>query len=215
MATMAFIQPRLINSNITGSTPLTRGGLNDFPGASLALLQSLAGASSYFKETASQSWTAGDLIYLDANGTLALATSTTAIAGQALGAASGVTARPVQFHVIRPDDVYVMNVYHGTAASAVTVLTQLANNSGAGWALTRVAGSSSRWCVDIENTTVEDGSTALARVMIIGFHPKGVNTSGVEVDTAIGDTYGLVRVKFVPFSIASDGTPQTKVLQLA
>lgn len=155
----------------------------------------------------------GDLIYLDSNGTLAVCgvTSTklnTAIAGQACEAATGVTGTAVKFRAIRPDDIYAMNVFHATAASAITAQTQM----GSVFGIIKPTASGSKWQVDIENTTTEDGTTALAKVMVVGF--PSINPADGVANT-IGDIYGLVLVRFLPFTIATDGAPFTRNLQLA
>ncbi len=193
MATMTRIQPYYAGSNIHES-PQFHGGPEE----------------THFKETASQSWGIGDLVYLDASlGTLSICTTTStklnsAIAGQATKAATGTTGAQAHFRVIRPDEIYYMNVYHSTIGSAISAQTQLGNVFG-------VILISSKWLVDIENTTSEDGTTALAKVQVVNFptySPDGVRT-------AIGDTYGFVCVKFLTFTIASDGSPFTRNLQLA
>lgn len=131
----------------------------------------------------------------------------TEIAGQALEAATGVTDTAVKFRVIRPDSVFMMNVYHGTAASAVTAITQL----GTAYGIIKPS-ATGKWHVDIENTTIEDGTTALGKVMVVGF--PDTNPADCVANT-IGDIYGLVYVKFLTFTIASDGSPFTRNLQLA
>lgn len=206
--TLQRIQPKLVNTTLPGVMPGVHGGA----------------MASYFKETASQSWVAGDLIYLDTNGTLAICTTSSnqlnsAIAGQALYSATGVTGTAVQFHPIRADEVYLMNVYHSTAASAVTAQTLLANNSGVGYAVIRASDGSASgncWMVDIENTAnLEDATHNLARVKIVGFELQtAIDSTGNQVVPALGDIYGLVKVQFLTFSIASDGTPFQRLLQL-
>lgn len=193
MATMTRIQPQYITSNIHAD-PIMHGGAEE----------------NYFKETASQAYGIGDLIYLDASlGTLSICTTSTnklnsAIAGQATKAATGTTGAAVHFRVIRPDEVYVMNVFHSTLSSSVSAQAQLGNAYG-------IILNSSKWAVDIENTTIEDGTTALGKVTVVGFptySPDGVRCT-------IGDTHGLVLVKFLTFTIATDGSPFTRNLQLA
>lgn len=194
-STLAFIQPRLLNSDIIGAQPNVRGGA----------------AKPHFKETAAQSWVAGDLIYQDAslhtlskctlNGTPLLSST---IAGIANKAATGVTGTAVQFHMITPWNKYLMNVYHGTPASAVIAQTHLGGNAVFG--ITNVSGSSNRWVVDLEHTTLEDATTALARVKICDIYTGiAIDSTGNQVQAAIGDTYGLAMVHFLPFSIQTNG----------
>jgi hypothetical protein len=199
------------HTNLSGAEPLVRG---DY---------AATGTESYLKETASQSWKVDDILYVDSNGTIAIATNSSgkadsAVAGLALAKASGVTGQQVQLDVIRPDNVYVASVWHSTAASAVTVQTQLGVVYGLRYDTAALpAGTAGKWVVDIENTTVEDATTALARVKVIGFYQgrAPTTTAGVDVTCAIGDVYGGVLVKFLDFSIASDGSPFTRILQLA
>jgi hypothetical protein len=192
MATMTRIQPSFWGSGIHAPSNFVGGP-----------------EANWFKETASQTYGIGDLLYLDSNGTVAICTNSSnklnsAIAGIATKAATGTTGTAVHMKVIQPTDIYCMNVYHGTAASAITAQTQLGVSYG-------IILNSSKWAVDIENTTIEDGTTALGKVTVVGFpvySPDGVRC-------AIGDTYGLVLVKFLPFTIATDGSPFTRNLQLA
>ncbi len=101
-----------------------------------------------------------------------------------------------------------MNVFHSTPASSVTAQTQLGVTYG-------IILNDSKWAVDIENTTIEDGSVALGKVTVVGFPTQGLNSAGKWVETTIGDTNGLVIVKFTPFTIGTDGDPRTRNLQLA
>lgn len=203
MATLRRAQPFWFGNTLNATCPLMVGG-PEYP---------------HFKETASQTWTKGDLIYLDSNGTLAVCTTsssimTSAVAGQALKAATGVTGTEVYFHAIRPDDLWVMNVMHDTPASAVTAQTQL----GVVYGLRQdtVSGNGTLiWSVDIQNTTVESTTVANARVQVVGFPLKNPFDAGNLDRPAIGDIYGLVIVKFIPISIATDGDPKVRVMQLA
>ena len=168
-----------------------------------AVLMGGIGFDNQYLEVASQSWTRAALIHADANGAMAICTATSAIGGVAVNKATGVTGTRVHFRPIKPADVYIMNVYHATAASAITALTQVGDAFG----MIVVNG---RFHIDIEDVTIEDGSEASARVKIIGFPDK----HNGEVCT-IGDIYGLAYVTFLPFSIASDGAPMIRVLQFA
>jgi hypothetical protein len=197
MATMALRQPRFFRSTLPGVEPAPRGGPE----------------TTHIKETASQTYEVGDLVHKDSNGTIAICTTSSdklnsAIAGSATKAATGTTGAQAFYRAIRPDDIWLMNVFHGTPASSVTALTQ---NGG----IYGIFFTSDTWVVDIENTTVEDASVALARVQVVGFPTGGwfPNSSGTYVQSAIGDTNGLVLVKFLEFSIGSDGDPRVRVLQ--
>lgn len=154
------------------------------------------------KETASQTYGIGALVYKDSNGTIAIVGDSsgrvnTHIAGQALKAATGVTGGNVYFRAIRATDLFIANVYHATAGSAVTAQTQDGTIRG----LILVSGNVH---VDIENS-VEGASDALARVQIVGF-PR---TSPVDgTDNTIGDRYGFVFCQFLRLSAASDLDPE-------
>lgn len=198
--TQVLAQPRWFRNDLGAEGPMLRGhGVSSTVGD---------GEEPYIKETASQTYDVGDLVYLDSNGTIAICTTTSsklnsAILGIAAKDATGTTGAPAFVHVIRESDVYVMNVLHSTVASSVTNQDQMGDVYG-------IILSSGKWRVDIENTTVEDGATALARVKIVGFP---VQTKHNNVVSTIGDTHGLVLVKFLPFSIATDGSPFTRILQ--
>jgi hypothetical protein len=170
-----------------------------------------AGPMPYLKETASQAYVAGDLVYLDSNGTVAICTKTSnklnsSILGIALRAASGTTGMPVYVRPIRPCDLYVMNVFHGTPASSVTAQTQL----GLVYGIFNTTTTSGKWCVDIQNTTTEDGSTALAKVQVVGF-PVGTLFGNLQT---IGDTNGFVIVRFLTETTRTDGSNKVRNLQL-
>src|SRR6476646_1420491 len=96
-----------------------------------------------FKEAASQSWLAGDLLQYTAGTVVILPTGTfnsitgiptsstpnTGVGAQVLGQAekdaSGITGTAVEFLPIREGDRFEMNVYHGTIGSAVTANTMI------------------------------------------------------------------------------------------
>jgi len=166
--TLALINPTLHDTNLSGAEPRLRG---DY---------AATGTESYLKETASQSWKTGDLLYLDTSlGTVSIATRSSnsvdsPVSILALVKASGVTGNPVQGFILRPDTILRMSVWHSTAASAITAQAQFG-------AIYRVrydtaalaAGTASKFVVDIENTTVEDATTALAKVQVVGFYESG------------------------------------------
>ena len=195
MATQTLINPIMSKSSLVSATTGLHGGTE----------------ATYFKEAASQSWVAGDLIYLTSGKlTICGTTSTklnTPIAGQALEAATGVTDTAVKLRVFRPDTVLAMNVYHSTAAAAITAITQL----GSVFGIIKPA-ATGKWHVDIENTTTEDASTALAKVMVIGF--PDTNPADCVANT-LGDIYGLVYVRIVTQTARTDGSNLVRNLQLA
>jgi hypothetical protein len=201
MATLTRHNPVWFGNTLNATCPLLAGG-PEYP---------------HFKETASQVFKKGDLIYLDTNGTIALATingsnqSDGFLCGVAKKNATGTTGAEIHFHVIRPDDLWVMNVMHGTAALAVTAQTQLGTVRGV---RRDTVSSVLAWGVDVENA-VEGATDSLARVQIVGFPLKNPFDAGSLTRPAIGDVYGLVIVKFLPFSAASDSVPFQRILQLA
>lgn len=165
------------------------------------------GEEPLYKEAAAQTYKAGDLVYIDSSGLIAICTNAanrlnSEILGQAMKDATGTTDAPVYVRVIRPSDIYLMNVFHSTKASATITQTRLGEVYG-------IILNSGKWHVDVENTTVEDATTALAKVRVIGF-PSRVN----GVANAINDIYGFVAVQFLPFTIATDGSPFTRNLQI-
>lgn len=212
MATLAINNPALYGSNLPGVSPWLRGDAQK------------TGSENYFKETAGQTWTVNDFIYLDANGTLAIATTmgnnlNSAVAAIAEYPASGVTGAPVLVRALRKDDILVMNVFHTTPSSAVTAQTQLGAvfpiiNSVAAPA----AGTGGKWCVDIQTAAFEDATHALAKVICVGFYQGSTNTNDAPskpVISTIGDVYGLILVKFVDFTVQSTGAGLVRNLQLS
>ncbi len=202
MSTMVRGMPRWYR-NTQGSDLLVRGGLED----------------PLVKETASQAWKTGDMLYVAAAGTISIATRASTLSDDSIDAialcnATGVTANPTLVGAIRPSDVFVMNVFHATPASAISAVAQIGQRYGLIYEAN--ASAVNVWMIDINNTTVEDGTHSTARVRVVGmpteFYP---DTSNNMVQPAIGDTYGLMLVQFLPFSVASDGTPVTHNMRLA
>ncbi len=167
--------------------------------------------ASYYKETASQTYKVGDLVYTTTAGTVSVCTTSTGkldglVLGQANKAATGVTGASVHLSVIRPSDKFIMNVYHGTVGLAVTAITQLHAVFGV-IQIPTTFGTTSKWHVDIENTP-EASSSALGCVRVVGFPSKGPNGADntIPIVGTTGDTYGFVYVQFLPFTIATSGT---------
>lgn len=193
MATLTVIQPvHVLKSD--NSSPRFAGG-PEYP---------------HFKETAGQSYGIGDFLYIDSSGTIAICTVdgssilSSRLAGQATAKATGVTGTGVHFRIITEQDLFIFNVYHGTAASAITAQTQLGTRR-------QLKKINSVWRVDIENS-IEGATDSAGQVTIVNFplrHPDGTKV-------AIGDVNGLVLCHFNNVSIASDGNPNTPgLLQLA
>lgn len=210
---MQLIQPRYLRSSI-GAEPLIKTGYIPPNQSPVAAATGQNQEDPLFKEAASQTYGVGALVYQDSNGQIAICTDSSGrlnseIAGSAMRAASGVTNAPASFHAIRADERWLMNLYHSTAGSAVSALTQMGEIYG----IILVNG---KWHVDIENTTTEDGTTALAYVRIVGFARGGLNSSGVYVDqdlSSFGDRYALAEVEFLRWTMATDGSPSRRNLQ--
>jgi len=100
----------------------------------------------YFPEAASQSFKAGQFVYLNSGKVTACADDSTTILGIAVGDASGNTDEDCAVYIANADTVFEANVYHSTAASAVTAITQV----GTCYAL-KV--DSNKCYVDIEDTS--------------------------------------------------------------
>jgi hypothetical protein len=180
----------------------------------------------WVKETATATPIAlGDLVYYDANGTVIQCGVTggfnlnTAILGIAQQAGTGVAGTSIRVRVISPDDRFLMNIFHTTAASAITAQTQL--GTPAIYAIRRdpaalPTGTTNRWVVDL-TTTPESAGVALGRVQILGFYlgPDSVPlaVTGAYAQPAIGDIYAPVIVRFLPLVVSSDGALHTYVLQ--
>lgn len=195
MATHTLLPAHIVGSSLNATCPLFAGG----------------DGQDYIKEVASSAWVAGDFLHIDANGLLAVCTDSTGIMSSAVDAlamtaATGTTGARHYCRVIRPDDIFVMNVYHGTPSSAVTAQAQL----GVRYGLFKSAAG--KWHVDVENTTNEDGDEAEVRVRVVGFPESDPRTGATAT---IGDTYGPVLCKVVPFSLASDATPIVHNMRLA
>lgn len=206
MATHTLVNPVFWRSHRGTTGPEFRGLALSADAAAVAG----AGEEPYIKETASQTYRIGDLVYLDTNGTVAIVTESTdtvdsPILGLAARAASGTTGAPAYVQVIHPDDEYLMQVFHATPASAVTAQTML---GVAGYPIIKDESGNDTYHIDLA-TTAESGDAALAKVRVVGFPDRAPDGT---VNT-IGDTYGWCIVKFLEFTIASDGSPFTRNLQ--
>lgn len=158
------------------------------------------GSPEKLVEAASQSYTRGMLVALDSDGKVAEVAAgniTAAFLGLAQVSATGVTDDDSpHVQAITEDDVFIMNVYHGTAASAILARNQM----DARWGLKIV---SDKLHVDLElaEASIESATACNAWCRIVGF-----------VDD-LGDTYGRVLVKIGARGVATDGAPQVFFLQ--
>lgn len=135
----------------------------------------------YFPEAASQSFVAGEAVYL-VNGKVTefadgVDNGSTRFLGFAAEDASGVTDTDIGVYVADDDVVFEGNIYHGTVGSAITAVTDLTNL----WPLKILASQGEGMCA----VDKEDTGSKIDCCRIIGFY-KGHD---------IGDTYG--RVQFV------------------
>jgi len=99
-----------------------------------------------FPEAASQSFKAGQFVYLNSGKVTACTDDATTILGMAVGDASGTTDEDCEVYVANGDTIFEANVYHSTASSAVTAITQV----GTCYALQV---DSNKCYVDIEDTS--------------------------------------------------------------
>lgn len=81
----------------------------------------------YFQEDASETFKAGDIVVIEGDtGQIRIAASGDAdILGISLKDASGIQGTEIPVQLILPGQVLMSSVYHGTAASAITVQTQV------------------------------------------------------------------------------------------
>lgn len=135
------------------------------------------GITGVYPEAASQSFKAGEFVYLVSGKVTVCADDAVAILGMAAHDASGVENTNVIVYLAHPDNVFEANVYHGTAADAVTAITLV----GVNYALKVV---SNKHYPDI-------GDTGHDAFVIIALSPKD----------AVGDQYG--RVHFQVLDAAS------------
>lgn len=128
-------------------------------------------------EAASQSFKAGDLVYL-ASGKVTLVkaagnnlAAADRIVGMALEDATGTTDTDLQVWMFQPGMTIRLPVYHsGGAASSVTAVS----GNGTAYELRNHTGSI--WCVDISSTTNNKGRQL-----------------DVAKDFAVGEQYGLIN----------------------
>lgn len=152
-------------------------------------------------EAAAQTYKAGAFVKLDGSGNVAVwdaGTNAQPHFGQAQRDATGVTGTAVKnVFATRRHDVFAMNLYHATAASAKTAITQVGVRY-------RVIVQAGIFCVDLANTTIEDATHGYPWVKVIGFaDPANVGA----------DIYGVALVVFGAQVAESDGGSPTQLLQ--
>jgi len=216
MATMTRYNPVWVGSSLNATEPL-------FKGSAVVPSGSFNQEDPWLIETAGQTFRAGDPVAIDGNGTVALfAVSTTlGIAGFSQLAATGVTGAQTYLRVVRPDDLYVMNVFHTTPASAVTAQTHL----GAVFALkvaTVTGNGTALWGVDLDagSSGVEGTNNKAAHVRVVGFplkSPIGEKCTLSSANNPVGlDVYAPVLVQFLAASFFNtSNAAMLRVCQLA
>jgi len=138
------------------------------------------------KEAASQSFKVGEFVYLVSGKVTSRASDAVVIYGMAEQDASGTTDTELLIRVPNEQTEFEMNVYHATAASAITAIT----NYSYKYAL-YVA--SNIHYVDIGDTSYD--AFVITDILVGG-------------NKSIGDTYGRVKVKILP-EVLQDGAKAT------
>ncbi len=136
------------------------------------------GVKTTATEAASQSFLKGELVYLVAGKVTVVASGGTVIWGIALQDATGTTDEPIDVQVDDGTLVLRGNVYHGTAASAVTAVANLGIKYG-------IYVSGNKAHLDISNTAND--------AAVITSLDKG----------EIGDVYGRCNFKLIPAVLQS------------
>jgi len=124
-------------------------------------------------EGASQTFRKGDLLELTSGKATVADADDAAILGVALTPATGTTDEPILVALANENNVFSMNAYHATPASAVTAVTDISVKYA-------VVAVSSNWHIELSDTTN-------TRVRVIDFDRRH----------AVGDTYGRLLVKFL------------------
>ena len=124
-------------------------------------------------EAATQSFKTGQFVYANSGKATACADDATTILGMAAHDASGTTDADCKVYVANPDTVFEANVYHATAASAVTAITNRFVTYG-------LEVDSNKCYVDINDTTNK-------ALHVIDLSPKD----------QVGDQYGRVLFQVI------------------
>lgn len=122
----------------------------------------------YYPEAASQSFKAGELVYLASGKVTICGADPSLILGMAMEDATGTTNTDLAVAIANKDTVFEGNVYHGTPASAITAITDVGTDYG-------VVNADNKWYVDVSDTSN-------VRILVRDLSKKD----------AVGDTYGRV-----------------------
>lgn len=149
-------------------------------------------------EANSQTFVAGDLLYLNSGAVTIYTADGTRIAGIALEAGTNVSSgnTAITYMKIRPTDRFIMNLSTGVTA---------VGNVGTAYGLT--ASSAGKWTVDTSDT-----NHPRVEVCSIVLGPD-TDTNGTPFNRAVGDTYGQVIVKFLALGWDHDSTAAVSTLQ--
>jgi hypothetical protein len=139
----------------------------------------------YFPEAASQTFKAGEAVYLVSGKITEFTDSvddgSTRFLGFAAEDASGVTDQKVGVYVADDDLVFEGNIYHGTEASAITALTDVGSSTLLPLKILANQGDG-MVAVDKENTASKIDCVRIVKIPL-------------KPGEAVGDTYG--RVEFI------------------
>lgn len=137
---------------------------------SLSAVEHYSGSRTvcYVPEAASQSFKKGQFVYL-ASGKVTVATATSGIYGMALQDATGTTDTQLAVLVALKDTIFRGCVYHSTAASAITAVTDV--------------GTTTFGVNQVSNISVVDKETS---------SHDSFSVIGLDPTDAVGTTYGRV-----------------------
>ena len=128
-----------------------------------------------YPEAESQSFKAGQFVYMNSGALTVCDTDCVTFVGMALRDASGTTGTMIPVVKATAEQEFLMNVYHATPESAISAWSQVDGTS-----TFELIVSSNKCYVDIS-------ATSNAAFLITGMY---------EGDT-VGDTYGRVKVKVI------------------
>lgn len=148
----------------------------------------------YYPEAASQTFKKGEAVYLVSGKVTEFTTSvdngSTRFLGFAAADATGTTDTPCPVWIANGDTIFRANMYHSTAASAVTAVTDISTSL----LPLKILAAQGTGIVAVDK---EDTGSKIDCVNIIDI-PVGVDKSSGGQILAVGDVYG-----FVDFIIAA------------